>query len=218
MRGLMRNNLSAVFAGAKVFSIFMLLFGAFSVAVISQSLLIGFAMTGIIGFCVCAITASNEEFSSKWGKYKLTLPVTRADIIKSLYANFVIWLLTGTVFAGIGVSLSWLFHGCPFDYPVDILSMFALGISISLFMGAVYFPCFYRGGGEKSTVFFIISLLSAFGIVLVIVSITNDLLPELLSPGITVTLIGNAILFSGSLLAFLLSLPLTIRLFKRKEY
>lgn len=218
MKGLMKNNLSAVLANAKVFSVFLLLFGTFTVAVISQSLLIGYVLSGIIGFSVCAIATAKNEFTSKWGKYKLTLPVKRSDIVKSLFANLIFWLLIGAVFAAIVVCLSWLFHGCPFDYPIDILSMFALGISISLFMGAIFFPCLCLSGAEKGEVFLIISLLGAFGIDLIIISITNDLLPKLLAPGITAILSGNAILLLSSLFALALSYPLTVSLFRRKEY
>ena len=99
-------------------------------------------MIGIIGFSVSAIAAAKNEYVSKWGKYKLTLPVKRTDIVKSLFLNQLIWLLTGAFWAGIEISLSWLFHGCPFDRAIDVLTMFALGISINLFLGAVFFPLF----------------------------------------------------------------------------
>ena len=48
MKGLLRNNFFAVCANAKVFSIFMISFGVFVVAVVSQSLLIGYVMVGIV--------------------------------------------------------------------------------------------------------------------------------------------------------------------------
>ena len=96
MKGLLRNNLYAALSNAKVFSGFMILFGIFAVAVISQSLQISYAMIGIIGFSVNAIAVTKNEYVSKWGKYKLTLPVKRTDIVKSLFLNQMIWLLVGT--------------------------------------------------------------------------------------------------------------------------
>lgn len=214
MKGLLRNNFFAACANAKVFSIFMLLFGIFTVSVISQSLLIGFVLTGIVGFSVSAIAVSKNEFVSKWAKYKLTLPVKRADLIISAFINQVLWLLIGTVFAGTGIGLSWLLHGCLFDQPIDILTMFALGISMSLFTGAVFFPLFYLGGEERSEVFLVISLLCAFGIDFTIISIFN----HISEPGIISILLGNAGLFTCSLFTFALSCPLTICIFKRREY
>ena len=214
MKGLLRNNFFAVCANAKVFSIFMLLFGIFTVSVISQSLLIGFVIIAIVGFSVSAISISKNEFVSKWAKYKLTLPVKRADIIISAFINQIFWLLIGMFFAGTGMSLSWLLHGCLFDQPIDILSMFALGISISLFMGAVFFPLFYLGGEEKSEIFLVISLLCAFAVDFTIISIYNNLS----EPGVISILFGNAVLLTCSLIIFALSCLLTISIFKRKEY
>ena len=174
MKGLLKNNFFAVCASAKTFSIFMLLFGIFTISVISQSLLIGFVLTGIVGFSVSAAAISKNDFLSKWANYKLTLPVKRADIIISTFLNQAFWMVIGTVFAGIVISLSWFLHGCLFDQPIDILSMFALGISMSLFMGAVFFPLFYLGGEEKSEVFLVISLLCAFGIDFTMISGLNN--------------------------------------------
>lgn len=214
MKGLLRNNFSAVCANAKVFSIFMLLFGIFVAAVVSQSAQIGYAMTGMVGFSFNAVAVVKNEYVSKWGKYKLTLPVRRADIIKSLYLNHIIWLLIGTLFVGAGIGLSYFLHGCAFDQSIDILTMFALGISMSLFMGAIFFPIFFFGGEERSEVFLVISILCAFGIDLLLVSILN----ELLEPGFTTILFGAAALVVSSLLAFAVSYPLTVRIFRRKEY
>lgn len=214
MKGLIRNNLYATYAGARVFSGFMILFGIFVVAVISQSLQIGYVMIGIIGFSANAVIICKNEFTSKWGKYKLTLPVKRADIIKSLFLNQIIWLLVGVLLTGLELCLSYFFHGCLFDQPIDILSMFALGISMSFFMSAIFFPLFYIGGEERAEVFLIISLLCAFGLDLTIVTIVNDLL----SWGTASIVLGNGILVGCSLLAFALSYPLTVCIFKRKEY
>lgn len=214
MKGLVRNNFSASYTNAKVFSVFMLILGTFVVAVISQPLLIGYVLIGIVGFSANAIAVTKKEFTSKWGKYKLTLPVRRVDIVKSLFLNQIIWLLIGTLFAGAGVSLSWLLHGCPFDLYSDIFSMFALGISMSLFTGAIFFPMFYLGGEERSEVFLVIALLSAFGLDLVITTVINILL----DPGIMAAILGAAALLVSSLLAFVLSCPLSAAIFKKREY
>ena len=214
MKGLLKNNFLAVCASGRVFAAFMFLLGIFVVAVISQSLLIGYVMIGMVGFSVCAIAVAKNEFTSKWGKYKLTLPVKRADIVKSLFINQLIWLLIGTLFALSGTGLSWLLHGCPFDQPIDIVTMFALGLSISLFTGAVFFPMFYLGGAERSEVFLLISLLCAVTVDSVIISVLNDLLES----GTSTILFGAGALFASSLLVFGLSYPLCVKLFRINEY
>lgn len=214
MKGLLKNNFFAVYANVKVFSIFMFLLGIFVVAVISQPLLIGYVLLGMVGFSVNAISIIKKEFASKWGKYKLTLPIKRVDIVKSYFVSQLIWLIVGTLFAGIVVSLSWVFHGCPFDFRIDIITILALGISISLFVGAFFFPLFYLGGEERSEVFLVISLLCAVGIVLGITSVINFYL----DPGLTTILLGATVLIVCSLLAFILSYPLTVNIYSKKEY
>lgn len=214
MKGLLINNLFAVRSNAKIFSAFMFVLGIFVVAVISQPLLIGYVLLAMVGFSVNAIASIKKEFASKWGKYKLTLPVKRAAIIKSYFVSQLIWLLVGTLFAGIGVSLSWLLHGCPFDSSIDSISVMALGISISLFTGAFFFPLFYLGGEERSEVFLVISLLCAVGSALSIISTLNFYL----APGLTTILLGAASLLVCSLLVFILSYPLTVSIYNKKEY
>ncbi len=214
MKGLLKINFLAVCSNVKVFSAFMLMLGIFVVAVISQSLLIGYVLLSIVGFSVIAVTSIKKEFVSKWGKYKLTLPIKRANIVKSYFVSQLIWLIVGTVFAGASISLSWLLHGCPFDNSIDTLSIFALGISVSLFTGAFFFPLFYLVGEEKGEVSLIISLLCGIGISLGIIRTLN----LYLTPGFTTVLIGSVILIICSLLMFALSYPLTVNIYKKKEY
>ena len=173
MKGLLKNNFLTVYSNAKVFSIFMLILGLFVVAVISQPLLIGYVLLSMVGFSVNAITSIKKEFISKWGKYKLTLPVKRAAIVKSYFISQLIWLLVGILYAGIVISLSWALHGCPYDNSIDVVSIFALGISVSIFTGAFFFPLLYLGGEERSDVFLVISLLCGIGVVLGIISVLN---------------------------------------------
>lgn len=149
MKGLLKNNFYAVWSSAKIFAIFMLLLGAFVTLVVSQQLLLFYMLLGITGFSINAVAGMGKDYISKWGKYKLTSPVKRADIVKSYFINELIWLLVGVVFAGIGMGLSWLLHGCPFDRSIDALMMFAMGIGISLFAAAIFFPLFYLGGEKR---------------------------------------------------------------------
>mgnify|MGYP001030524629 FL=1 len=214
MKGLLKNNFLTVYANAKVFSIFMFLLGIFVVAVVSQPLLIGYGLLCMVGFSVNASVSMKKEFVSKWGKYKLTLPVKRAAIVKSHFISHLIWLLVGALYAGIVISLSWALHGCPYDNSIDVVSIFALGISVSIFMGAFFFPLFYLGGEERSDIFLLISLVCGIAVVLGIISVLN----LYLTPGVITILVSAAILIVCSLLMFSLSYPLTVGIYHNKEY
>lgn len=214
MKGLLKNNFYATLSSAKTLAIVMVLSGAFIVAVISQSLLIAYVVLGIIGFSEIAIGIAKDECSSKWGKYKLTLPVKRAQIIKSQFLNQLLWMAVGTLFAITVTALSWLLHGSPFDIPLDVVTTFVIGISMSLFMGAVFFPLFYLSGEEKGSIFIGLSLVCAFLLDYAIVSLIN----YFVEPGVQNLLFGIITLLGCSATAFALSCPLTISIFKHKEY
>lgn len=214
MNGLLKSNYFAACASGKTFAVFMLLSGVFVVAVVSQPLLVGYMLLGMIGFSVNSMAGVGKEYASKWGKYKLTAPVKKADIIKSYFISLLLWLLIGLLFAGSGMGLSWAFHGRPFDRGIDVLTSFALGIGMSLFTGAFFFPLFHLGGEEKGGVFLAVSFLCAAGIALGIVSAINFYL----DPGPATIIFGAVILLVCSSLAFAFSYPLTVGIFRKREY
>lgn len=216
MKGLLRNNFYAARSGAGTFSAFMALLGAFVTMVVSQQLLLFYILLGIVGFPAIAAASIGKDYISKWGKYKLTTPVKRADIIKSYFIHQLLWLLVGLLFAGAGMGLSWLLHGCPFDRSLDAFLVFFVGMSISLFAGAIFFPLFYLGGEERSGAFLVISLLCGIGIVMGLVTYLNFLFgPEMSDLQI---LLGGGILLACSLMMFACSYPVTAAIFRRKEY
>lgn len=216
MKGLLKNNCLAASASGKTFSVFLAVFGLFCVLVTSQSLQIAFPLIAMVGFSLCAVSAAKNEFASKWWKYKLTLPVKRGDIIVSQFVNLLLWLLVGAAFAAIELGLSWALHGCQFDLKRDIFTLFGVGVSASLFLSAAFFPLFYLGGPEKSEVFLVISALFAFAMVFGVTTAVN----EYLGPNVSLPafLAGLTILILSSLVVFALSCPLTVLIFRGKEY
>ncbi len=196
MKGLFKNNFLAVWTNAKIFLFFMLVMGIVVIIIPDQTWQMYFIIIGIVGLSVNAATAIGNEFSSKWGKYKLTLPVKRIDIVKGLYINQLLWIVIGTLFVGSITALSYLLHGVPFNQFEGIAGVLILGLSISLSMGAIFIPSIYLAGEDKLIVFLIISLLSAVGIAAMLFNIPS---------------FGQFILISGSILLFILSFPLTVR-------
>lgn len=168
MKGLLKNNFYATLSNAKVFAAIMLLLGIFVVAMGNKipSLIIGYMLLAMIGFSLISIASLRKESATKWSKYKLTTPVKRSAIVQSYFLSFLLWLIVGMVFAGIGVALSIMLHGFPFDKDTDVFMLFVIGIGISLFMGAIFFPLFFVGGEERNEVFLVISLLCGIGFVM----------------------------------------------------
>ena len=203
MKGLFKNNFLAVWTNVKIFLLFMFAMGIVVTIIPNQTWQMYFIIIGIAGLAVNAATVIENEFSSKWGKYKLILPVKRIDIVKSLYINHLLWIMIGVFFVGIIIALSYLLHGVPFEQFEDISGVVVIGISISLTMGAIYIPMIYLAGEDKTIVFLIISLLCAVGIAAMLFNIP---------------LFGSFILIGCSILLFIVSFPLTVSIFKKKEY
>lgn len=92
MKGLFKSNFLAVWTNAKIFLLFMFAMGIAVIIIPDQTWQMYFIIIGIVGLAVNAATVIGNEFSSKWGKYKLTLPVKRIDIVKSLYIIIYVFL------------------------------------------------------------------------------------------------------------------------------
>lgn len=203
MKGLLKNNFLAVWTNAKIFLLFMLAMGIVVTIIPNQTWQMYFIIIGIAGLAVNAATVIENEFSSKWGKYKLILPIKRIDIVKSLYINQLLWIMIGVFFVGVIIALSYLLHGVSFEQFEGISGVAVIGISISLTMGAIFIPMIYLAGEDKTIVFLIISLLCAVGIAAMLFNIP---------------LFGSFILAGCSILLFIVSFPLTLSIFKKKEY
>ena len=218
MKGLLRNNLYAALSNVKIFSVVMFLLGIFVVVMDNKipSLLIGYMLLGIIGFPLNFIASLRKEGSAKWSEYKLTAPVKRSAIVQSYFLSMLLWLAVGMVFAGAGAALSIMLHGFPFDRNTDVFMLFVAGTGISLFMGAIFFPLFYLGGEEQNEVFLVISLLLSIGIIMGITAFINTLFPARIST-IQIILAGTTILV-GALFVFIISCPLAVAIYYKKEY
>ncbi len=202
MKGLFKNNFLAVWTNVKFFLLFMLAMGIAVIIIPDQTWQMYFIIIGIAGLAVNAATVIESEFSSKWGKYKLILPVKRIDIVRSLYLNQLLWITAGVFFVGIVIALSCLLHGVPFEQFEGVSGVVVIGISISLTMSAIFIPVIYLAGEDKTIVFLIISLLCAIGIAAMLFNMPS----------------GPFILTGCSVLLFIASFPLTVSIFRKKEY
>ncbi|MDO4273238.1 MAG: ABC-2 transporter permease [Eubacteriales bacterium] len=218
MKGLLKNNLYATLSNGKVFSIIMVLLGFFVVVMDNKipSLIIGYMLLGMIGFSLNSIASLRKESSTKWSKYKLTAPVKRSAIVQSYFLSLLLWLGVGMIFAGIGVTLSIMLHGFPFNRNTDIFMLFVAGIGISLFMAAIFFPLFYIGGEERNEVFLAISFLCSIGIVMGLTSFVQTLFPARMTT--IQVILGGMIILGSALLIFILSCPLTVYVCHKKSY
>lgn len=217
MKGLLKNNFYAAIPNMKVFSVVMLLSGIVMIANRQGPMLvIGYMLLGTVGFSINSMAGLRKESATKWSKYKLTAPVKRAAIVKSHFLSLLLWLSAGTVFGGTGLILQIVLHGFPFDRNIDVFMSFVVGIGISLFAGAIFFPLFCFGGEERNEVFLVASLLGGIGIMTGLAAFINTLF---LAPMNTVQIsLSGIVILACAVLAFALSYPLTVAIYRNKEY
>lgn len=217
MKGLLKNNFYATLSNAKVFAGVMFLLGVFVVVMDDKipSLVIGYMLLAMIGFSLNSVASLRKESSTKWSRYKLTAPVRRSAIVESYFLSLILWLSVGIIFAGIGIGLSIVLHGFPFDRDSDVFMLFVVGIGISLFMGAIFFPLFYLGGEERNEVFLVVSLLCGIGLVMGLTTLLNILFPAPMNT--RQIILGGVIILLSALAVFGLSCPLTIGIYHKKQ-
>ncbi len=217
MKGLLKSNYFASIVNAKVITVIMASLCTLSIVIKSQILLISFVLLSMIGFAVISLASIRKETNSKWGKYKLTLPIKRAAIVQSYYLSLVFWLLWGIFIAGIGIALSILLRGFLFDKNTDIINLYVAGIGISLFMGAIFFPLFHwQGGEERSEAFLAISLILGTGMMIGVSTVINSLFTKPMTTLQTIN--ADILILLWAILVFVFSCLLTIHIYRKRDY
>lgn len=79
-------------------------------------------------------------------------------------------------------------------------------------MGAIFFPLFFMDSGERSEVFLVTSLLCGIGIIMWL----SSMFPDNLS--VTQVILGGMAVLALASLAFILSCPLAVWIYRQKEY
>ena len=216
MKGLLKNNYYAMLPNTKVLLIVVSFLLILNIGLKNQILMISYVLLCMLGFPLNSVTSLQKESVTKWNKYKLTMPVTRAAIVRSYYVSLLLCLSVGIVFAGVGIVPAIMLHGFPFDKNIDIFMLLVAGASSSLFMGAIFLPLFYSGGEERGEMFLVISVLCGIGIVIGIIVCINILVPP---PVTTIQLILSGIgMLVSALIIFAVSYPLTVAVYHKKEY
>ena len=216
MKGLLKNNYYAMLPNTKVLLIVVSFLLVLNIGLKNQILMISYVLLCMLGFPLNSVTSLQKESVTKWNKYKLTMPVTRAAIVRSYYVSLLLCLSIGIVFAGVGIVPAIMLHGFPFDKNIDIFMLLVAGASSSLFMGAIFLPLFYSGGEERGEMFLVISVLCGIGIVIGIIVCINMLVPP---PVTTMQLILSGIgMLVSALIIFAVSYPLTVAVYHKKEY
>ncbi len=218
MIGLLRNSYYGALGSAKVLAVF---FAAAGVALLvsgNQMLMNLFGIVTATAFSANAVSGIRKEASTKWGKYELTTPVRRKDIIKSHYVTHILWVLVGILVSVAVLGLDALMHGNRFYYSVvrDPAALFAENSGIAMFTGAIYYPLNYILGTDRGEVTIILSFLGAVGLTMGLITLINHLIG---TAGLSDAqfFLCMAVFLAVAVTTFLLSYRLSLFVYQRTE-
>lgn len=211
MKGLFINNFYSSIGNIKLFLTIVLAAAAFVLVTGNSTAQELFVYITITALSINAVVSSRKDAISNWNKFEITMPVKRKDIIKSKYLSYVFWLGIGTALALVVTMVTMLIHGnSNLLYGMsNFYSMFVLGIGISLFTGALFFPFAYLVGIDKSETILIISVLFAIGLAVIILNVLNQFITDFI-----IRMVAFVIIY---ILFFAFSYTLTLGIYLKKE-
>lgn len=144
MKALLLKDLLCLKKQFKLLLFIIIFFIVISIAFKDALMLLMFA---IILSTTIIITAINNDEISGWDQFANTLPITRADIVKSKYILSVFLLLSIMVIVLPIVFLSNLVSkSLPYS---GFMSILCISISASLFMTSILLPIYIKFGSQK---------------------------------------------------------------------
>lgn len=219
MKGLLKNNFYGMAGNIKIALIFALVLGAALLISGNAAMLNVFCLIPTPIIAVLSMSCLRKESSSKWEKYKLTLPVRRKDIVKSQYISHLILCMGGTAFVALFLSITVFIHGNQYFYYGfrDAITLIMGGGILAILIGAFAYPLYYLWGAGKTEVISVLSVLGAAAVIAGISALVNIVSGD--NPVSNTFYYASliAILFIA-LFTFGLSNVLSCSIFKQKEY
>ena len=219
MKGLLKNNLYGVIENIKIVFAFITLLGMALLFTGEASLLNIFSLIVAPVVAVLTISCLRKESSSKWSKYKLTLPVKRKEIVKGQYISHFLISLAGMLTVALFILLTVLIHGNQYFYYGfrDAVTLILLGGILSILIGAIAYQLYYLWGAERTEIILVLSVVLSIAVIMGL-SIFVNFFTGSGDVSDTVYYISLSAIMAITVLIFLLSYFLTCQIFKYKEY
>ena len=160
-------------------------------------------------------TAMSYDEMANFDKYALTLPVTRADLVRTKYVLLVLLFGAGMLVGLLGEGIFFLLRGAG--------ELTLLDQTRSLFTVAVFYllgflvliPVIFRLGMEKARLFLSLIFVAMFGLIWAGVMLARSLEIEI-TEGMVIGAIVAGVLLTAA--CFFLSYRVSLRIVKRKEW
>ena len=181
------------------------------------------------GFTLVAYDERND-----WEKLRLTLPLSRADIIRGRYATFAAMTMAGIVLGGVLVAVLWVLAQLAPTAPVlsefagaldwqMALAMVVSGVVFALVLWIIALPLVARYGMTKAVRFLPLAFVIVLPIATVLVQKAGPLPASVMDFVAWVATPTGTLVAAGAALAFIvvlfvLSSMLSVRLYEKREF
>lgn len=160
-------------------------------------------------------TAMSYDEMANFDKYALTLPVTRADLVRTKYVLLVLLFGAGMLVGLLGEGIFFLLRGTG---ELTLLEQTASLFTVAVFylLGfLVLIPVIFRLGMEKARLFLSLIFVAMFGLIWAGVLLARSLEIEI-TEGMVIGAIVAGVLLTAA--CFFLSYRVSLRIVKRKEW
>ena len=208
MKGLLIKDLLQIKRFGKVFLLFALAFGVFSI--LSNDTIITSAFVFVfLGLMIPSIAMGNDE-TCRWNMYALAMPISIRTLVISKYAFVIIIDLSGFILAAAANAISAGRYGEMTIQDSLLISLTLCGLAIAIL--SLWMPVLFKFGPAKSRPF-----LGLSGIIPMLFLYLAQLLGIQMPDVPTLRIMASA--FPVFLVIFvLISALISIRIMQQKEY
>ncbi len=214
MKGLLLKDFYLLYGYSKQYGIILGFMAIWSVFMKSFSFLAVYALI-LGGMLVMSLMTIDEN--THFGRYALTMPISRKIMIKEKYVMFIICMITGCTLAllieALAVGMPWYEGEVEWAMVVIMAAFFTIAYSI-------YFPVVYKFGMEKARYTYILIMILMGAVILGVVNLTGDepvmILEEVPAVLTAVCLIGILLVVDAA--AIIISYHVSLKIVKNKEW
>lgn len=218
MKGLILKDLYTLKPLLKAVAFFFVFFGAIGFLGKDASYLNSSSSVICVLLCSWGVNCFSYDEYYHWDRFSVTLPCSRAQIVLARYLIFLLLALSGLVFSlifsfGFTLVLSW-----PFSWGEFIAT--ALGsLFMGLFLVSILGPFAYRVSADKLRyVLFVVILIPTLALLVLYQLVRGPVLDAIVDwadRNLALVGVGTAVF---SVLLYLGSLALSVRIFSQKEF
>ena len=174
-----------------------------------------FSMMMALYSMMLMFTAMSYDEMANFDKYALTLPVTRADLVRTKYVLLVLLFGAGMLVGLLGEVIFFLLRGAG---ELTLLEQTASLFTVAVFylLGfLVLIPVIFRLGMEKARLFLSLIFVAMFGLIWAGVMLARSL-EIVITEGMVIGAIAAGVLLTAA--CFFLSYRVSLQIVKRKEW